>query len=465
MKRISILLLILSTCLLTTVSAWSASHTVHVPPPNGVDDTANIQTALDACVAYGPGCTVQLQAGHYFTKQLVEYNLHGTFKGMGKDATIIEALPYLFVNIEAIVPHSLCRPQPGNCFWGTVIVFVNGNIHVSDLSLIVPTTNGTTTLPWAFEGVTYVGLLDAMTFTGQSVTATVDRVHMEGRPDPTNPYFGYNVVNLLHYTGEFPRSSTPWDWYFVGSFTVRNSSFSNGFVGISQDGFVQASRVTIGGSPSAGNYVENGYGGIDIEASQNSFFEISHNHSSGTGAAAWVVPWQPEFVPNSPSLYLIHDNTFVATGQYADGFYLLDDATNPWIQAAVWNNKAEVQDTLSEGIGAYNTKGTLIWNNTVTGTDGFDAIGLYNATHGAVIGNNVGGFTVDSTAGNAQIYLDASTRRDLAVCADPSDTALNQGTNNVVIGCAAAEDSAILSHTPATSIARPNLPNKKPSHP
>jgi len=468
MRCISILLLALFTCLSAAGTARARSHTVYVPPPNGTDDTTNIQAALDACVAYGPGCTVQLQAGHYFTKQLVEYNFHGTFKGMGKDTTIIEALPNLLVELEPVgsTPESHCRPNNTTCLWPTVILFVNGDIHVSDFSLYITAPPGTATTTWGFGGVPYVGLFDGMSFMGQHANVWVDRIHIEGLPDPTNPYFGYNVVNALHFTGLFPRSLTPWDWYFLsGSFTVRNSSFSTAFVGISQDGFVQASRVTIGGSPSAGNYVENGYGGIDIEASQNSFFEISHNRSSGTGAAAWVVPWQPEFVPNRPSQYLIHDNTFVATGQYGEGMYLNDSATNPWIQAAVWNNKAELQNTLSEGIGAYNTKGTLIWNNTVAGTDGFDAIGLYNATHGAVIGNHVGGFTLDSTAGNAQIYLDPSTTRDLVVCADPSDTVLNKGTNNVVIGCAAAEDSAILSHTPATSIARPKFPNKKPSHP
>jgi hypothetical protein len=80
-----------------TVSARTAAGqpVVNGAPPNGKDDTANIQAALNACVAQGPGCTVQLLAGTYLTKQLVTYNFRGTFKGMGKDRTIIEALPYL----------------------------------------------------------------------------------------------------------------------------------------------------------------------------------------------------------------------------------------------------------------------------------------------------------------------------------------------------------------------------------
>ena len=461
MKRLSILISIFSIALCLPTAAVANGYTVNVPPPTGVDDTSNIQAALDACVAYGPGCTVQFPAGNYLTKQLVAYNFRGNFKGMGQDRTVIAALPYLFVNLKVEGVEGLCPPDPASCYWPTVIIFVDGNVHVSDLSVAVTAAPGTATTSWNFGGVQYIGLLDAMTFTGQSVTATVDRVHIEGQLDPTNPYFGYNVVNLLHFEGYFPRSSTPWDWYFLsGSLMVRNSSFSTGYVGISQDGFVRSSHITIGGSPDAGNRIENGYGGIDLETSENSVFEVSYNQSSGSGAAAWVLPWWPVFVSKSPSRYLIHDNKFTATGQHADGVFFLDDTSNPWIHAAAWNNTVALQDTLSEGIGAYNTKGTAIWNNSVTGTDGNDAIGLWSTTLSAVIGNNVNGFTVDPT-GYAQIYLDPLTSRDLVVCAEAGDTVLNQGANNLVVGCAAS-DAATIKHSFATSVARPNLLEKKP---
>jgi len=138
--------------------------------------------------------------------------------------------------------------------------------------------------------------------------------------------------------------------------------------------------------------------------------------------------------------------------------YLYDNTTNPWIQAAVWNNTVRVRDILSEGIGVYYTKGTAVWNNSVTGSDGLDGIGLWSTTLDAVANNNVSGFTVDSTSGLSQIYLDPSTTNDLVVCAERSDTVLNQGTNNAIIGCqqstASAED--------ASRAGRPNLQRKKP---
>ena len=195
-----------------------------------------------------------------------------------------------------------------------------------------------------------------------------------------------------------------------------------------------------------------------MEASENSVFEISYNESSGTCAGMWVVPaWVP-FVPSSPSWYFIHDNKFIGTGQNADGMYLLDDVTNPWIQAAVWNNTVRVKDILSEGMGAYNTKNTAIWNNTVTGTDGYDGIGLWSSTLSTVTGNHVGGFTVDGTVGLAQIYLDPGTSYDLVVCSNSKNTVLDQGTMNKVIGCQQPTAPA----EAATSPVRPNLPSKKP---
>src|SRR5215471_9302028 len=125
------LLMILST------TAFSSSSTIEVAQPNGKDDTANIQKALNACVVQGDGCTVQLQEGKYFAKQLVTYNFRGTFKGMGRDRTTIEALPNLTVNIPDPIVHGECLPNTTTCLWPSLIIFVDGNIAVSDLSIHV----------------------------------------------------------------------------------------------------------------------------------------------------------------------------------------------------------------------------------------------------------------------------------------------------------------------------------------
>jgi hypothetical protein len=465
--RLALLFCFLGLFLILPTTAFAGGPTIWVAPPNGANDTANIQAALNACVAQGPGCTVQLQAGKYFTKQLVTYNFRGTFKGMGIGTTTIEALPNLVVGLEPLggIPDSLCEPNTTTCMWPVLILFIDGDIHVSDLSLFEKAPPGTATTPWNFGGAgPFIGLFDMLAFVGRHADVHVDRIHIEGLLDPTGAtgVSGFNIVNGVHFTGEFPHSLTPWDWYFLsGSYTVRNSSFKTMFDGISQDGFVQSTHITIGGSPTTGNHLEDLVAGIDMETAEDSLVEISYNESSGIFAGMWIVPWQlAHFVPASPSRYLIHANKFSATGQFADPIYLFDYLPKPWIHAAVWDNTVEPQDLLSEGIGINNTTGTAAWNNSITGSDGFDAIGLYSSTLATVVRNNVSGFTVDSTVGNAQIFLDTSTSRDLVVCAEPSDTVLNQGTNNAVIGC--QQPATTGSVAPAIAAPRPNLPKGKP---
>jgi hypothetical protein len=194
---------------LVPLTASAGGSTITVEPPNGSDDTNNIQKALNACVAQGPGCTVQLQAGTYLTKQLVTYNFQGTFKGMGQDNTTIEALYPLTVNVRPPGGSTgmLCQPNTTTCPWPSLIMFVNGDIHVSDLSLVEHAPPGMATTLWEDLGIQFLVLLDVLHFSGQHANAYVDRVHMEGSTDPTNNLGGgFNVINGMHFNGTFPRS-------------------------------------------------------------------------------------------------------------------------------------------------------------------------------------------------------------------------------------------------------------------
>ena len=461
--------LLLGIVLTVSARAVAAQSVVNVAPPSGKDDTANIQAALNACVAQGPGCTVQLREGKYLTKQLVTYNFRGTFKGMGMGRTTIEALPHLTVNTPDPVVYGECLPNTTTCLWPSLIIFVDGDIDVSDLSIRITASPGTATTGWTVFGLQISSLLDGLRFMGQNPTdVSIDRISIEGLPDNSSNSFGivvglpvgFNVVNEIIYTGELPRSSAPFDYYFLsGSLTVRNSSFKMAIDGVSQDGFLQSSKITIGGSPFTGNHFENLYVGMDLEGSESSKFDISYNLSSGIYAGMWVIPWQPAFVPSSPSRYLIHDNKFLTTAASAQAVYLQSDSIFPWIRARIWNNTIELQGALSDGIDAYNTQDTLIWNDTITGT-GYDAIGLHGGISSTIIDNNVSGFTPDTSVGLAQIYLDPSTTHDLVVCAEPSDTVLNQGNNNAVIGCQQPNTSGSVG--PAASASPPNFPKGKP---
>lgn len=452
-----------------TTALSSDGHVMWVAPPNGVDDTANIQAALDACVASGRNCTVRLQAGTYHTSQLVEYNFNGALRGMGMTRTTIEALPNLNVTLPDSASEGECLPDTSSCLWPSLIIFVDGNIQVSDLSIHVTAAPGTATSGWTLNGYEVSSLLDGIRFMGQNPTqASIDRVSIQGQPDMTATSYGvafgygagFNLVNGVIFTGELPRSSNPYDYYFLsGSLKVQRSSFNNVFDGVSQQGFLQSSQITIGGQGEAGNQFSNVYIGMDLEGSQSSFFDISHNVSTGLYGGMWIIPWQTVFVQTSTSSYSIHDNQFSATWPYADVLYIVDNLSDPWIKASVWQNTVTAQKFLSEGIGVYNTQGTSVSHNTVIGSDGYDAIGLWMTNSASVAGNRVSGFSIDSAAGYAQIYLDPSSSNNVVSCY-VTDNVLDQGSNNTV-NCGTAQPVKArpvrLSKRPVTSAARPNF--------
>jgi hypothetical protein len=481
--RVAFLWGILGLTTLLPVTLWAGRHIVQVQPPNGTDDTANIQAALDACVMHGPPCTVQLAAGTYVTRQLLAFNFQGTFKGMSTTLTTIEAFYPLPVKMPD-VSLGECMPNLTTCLWPTLIDFVDGDIHVSDLSIKETAPPGKATTGWYWAGTKFTDLLEPLRFMGQNPTyATIDRIAIEGLPDDSSTSFGFNVINGVIYTGELPRSSAPFDYYFLsGTYTVRNSSFKSTYDGVSQDGFLKDTSVTVGGSPSTGNVFENVYVGMDMESSENSTFEVSYNTSSGISDSMWVVPWLPAFVPSTPSLYFIHDNTFTTTGAGATGIYLwsvagANNAENPWISAMIYNNTIEPEQgsTILDGIGAYNTIGAAIWNNTIRGS-GKDAIRLGGSNTGVidppgnpqgaflctVIDNDVSGFTANPnglfSVGYAQIYLDPTTSNNLVACSNNTNTVLDQGTMNTEMSCHASTTSA----ASTTSVAPQDLPRRKP---
>jgi hypothetical protein len=301
--------------------AWAGSRIVYVPPPNGTDDTANIQAALDTCVAYGKNCTVQLAGGTYHTRQLVAYNFQGMFRGMGRSATTIQAIYPLPVNPRDIFYDGECKPNTTTCLYPELIIFVNGNIEVSDLSMMELAPPGEATTGWFFKGMESTDLVATMSFLGNLPTfATIDRVDVQAMTDSSPTSSGFNLLNGIQVAGELPRSSKPFDYYVLsGSLTVRNSSFNTMFDGVGA-GQLTSSHFIIGGSPSTGNTFENVLGGMDLESAEKSDFEISYNTSSGS-SAMWVIPYHQglphALEPSQPSRYSIHDNNFVGTEFFA----------------------------------------------------------------------------------------------------------------------------------------------------
>ena len=257
-----------------------------------------------------------------------------------------------------------------------------------------------------------------------------------------------------------------------GSFTVRNSSVGTIGAGSLQGAEVGSSRVTIGGSPTAGNRIQDVLIGIPI-GSNSSVYDVSYNDvSSVSGVGAWVQPLNFGMAPGTHSQFLIHDNAFqmaADAGPWAIGVLHPGRSRQSVDPCAGRDNSIKLQAPLGEGIDVTDVTGTVIAGNTISGKDEYNAIGLWGITnHSTVIGNDIRGVSVagsgsyppDPAVGTAQIHIFWDTSDNVVVCSRRTDTALDQGTNNKVIGCAkpvATPRAPAVRAAPAAPRLRPGL--------
>ncbi|HUO16715.1 MAG TPA: hypothetical protein VMX38_17140 [Verrucomicrobiae bacterium] len=118
---------------------------------------------------------------------------------------------------------------------------------------------------------------------------------------------------------------------------------------------------------------------------------------------------------------------------------LQDVPGSQWISAAIYDNTMIAKNIGYGGIDVQNTAGTTVLNNQIIGTGSF-GVGIFDGTCAAVVANNVRAFTADPTL--AQVVLDGNlifgipdTSDSTVFCKTHSDTVMNLGTNDQVIGC------------------------------
>lgn len=112
---------------LLAAPALASPKTFYVHPSGG-NDAANIQAAFNAAVKAGPGSTVQLSAGTFYTNNIVVQNFDGYFKGAGEDRTAIDCLR----GLDPSLPGATEAGNPG--YWLSLFLFEGGTIGVSDMS-------------------------------------------------------------------------------------------------------------------------------------------------------------------------------------------------------------------------------------------------------------------------------------------------------------------------------------------
>ncbi len=420
--------LLLGLMLAMSLPALAGNYVVYVGPPSGVDDTAVLQGALDVCVQQHPtGCTVQLDAGTYKTKQLLASNFRGAFRGKGMDVTIVDALPGFLVDPYAVSDYApsipLNPPGPTNP-WPCLLTFVESDVTVSDLTLRV-TAYEPVSPWWSGTGVWVRHLLSILAIMGESsANGDVERVAFQGGSG-TIPGAGVNVVFGLIYWGLAPDVVT-------GTLRASSNRLRNVEMGMQAWG-AQDARITIGGSPGSANDFDTAAGVFTYDL-ENSLVEVSHNRIRPVGipeAGVWVLQ-AALYAIQEPSQFLIRHNTIEAVGGNEDGIWVLDLGPT-WLQ----HKTADVVvsgNTIQVGAGAYSgielvfTEEAVVSNNRISGTGQY-GVDAYVANGCALLGNNVEN-TNASVAPVGLLWSDDCT----VVGGNNQANVLDLGSNNTLVG-------------------------------
>ena len=394
MKTLKILGVLVSLILAVAFPCWAGSdYTIYVGPPSGGDDTAMLQAALDDCMTNHPtGCTIKLSAGTYKSQQLFGEDFHGSLKGRGMDKTVIQVLAPLEVTADPIVEGFWSENPPSRANkYPMLVIFMAGDITVSNMTFRV--SDYDPVMPWCFDvDCSQTALWGFLGVIGDtSANLSIERVGFEGGPGPL-AWSNHNYDDgpfFLGLSGDQP---------LTGTFKVVSSRIRNG-----EDGLlvwsVRDAHITIGGSPSDGNVVENGaLGGAYVDL-DHSILEYSYNNMAvGASGGAGVLGWQcATAIPAEPSQFLIQHNTFKAAASWENGVWAVDFGPPMGVgktaDFVISDNTVEIASSEADpawaGIDAVFAVGAVISNNRISGRNVLIGIAAEGSSQCMVLGNNV----------------------------------------------------------------------------
>jgi hypothetical protein len=269
------------------------SENVFTVLPTGVDDTANIQCAFDAAVAFGSGAEVHLAAGDFHTAQIVVNDFYGDFTGEGLGESVIMNLPHLYVTPVDMY----LDPPSANNPWPSLFAFVNGDFSISDLAIHITGDEGT--LGWTIFGIDppVTELAHAIVILGEEADVVINAVSIEGET-ASNSLYGYNLLNGILFEGFIGAVPPP----LSGSFQVHNSSFRRMASG------TPVANVSDAQIKIYHNTFEEVFFGLDAADFDNSSFEFSNNKVSATWYG--IDLYNMFLSENVGSSYLVKNNVF-----------------------------------------------------------------------------------------------------------------------------------------------------------
>jgi hypothetical protein len=447
---------------LLAAPAFASPKTFYVHPSGG-NDTTNIQAAFNAAVKAGPGSTVQLSAGQFYTNNIVVQNFKGYFRGAGQGRTFIDCLRGLDPSLSGATEVG----NPG--YWLSLFLFEGGNLSVSDMSFDITASSPAEQWNNAGSPADYLG---AMVQVCGNASSSFNRVSFTAGSGNDN---GYNADEGLLISGIAPLDANDSPTIFestTGIDSVCDCSFA-GHDGMQVNGLT-AGRLTVSGNV----FVELNQCCLVDDAAAGSAVDISRNQMQASSWADVILDqgWMASggagaSLPPLPAPHiLITDNRMLATG-YAAGVQVEDDSffynAPDRLHATIADNTINLNNNGNDGgIDGVWAQGIWVLHNRISGVG---LAGIYVGCAASVwglpsapdsgwklIGNDVSGVTAtgDQFGGvsTAQIWLGPDATHCLVVGGCRPTTVLDQGTNDTLINVTQlpySSDSASPLMTPA----------------
>jgi hypothetical protein len=247
--RRSVLPWLAGAVLLATASPAAAAARHHAClAPEGDDDTAALQQALDGCSGAKRPCTVALCEGVFHTGILRVRDFRGTLRGAGAERTTLRALPDLQVSEDEQDFFRVGPFEPGQA-WPYLVQFVEGAGRVEDLGILVPVPpeGSTITSGWyLLDDGPIFELRGAILVTGRK---KVDFEVSDVRVEAENPGIGLEttVFSGVEFAGLLLNPGDSGDFPVFparGRFEVSRSTFDGVLTGTSLSELA-ASRVRV----------------------------------------------------------------------------------------------------------------------------------------------------------------------------------------------------------------------------
>jgi hypothetical protein len=415
--------LALALALATFASAqtYDASTRTVTVAPSGGDDTVAIRTAFDVCAAVGPGCTVRLTEGTFFTRQHVVHGFDGRLVGAGADRTIVEPRTPLRVGDA---PNVLAHPPTDAEPWPVLFFFADARMTLSDLTFRVP--DGAVTTPWSIFGGGAVALLTLVSINGTDVRVDLERVAME---TGTLPNGRVNVINGVYIEGVWPGPSGGFGDRppISGTVAVRDSRV------LGPDGGVAIENAD-GLSVVIENNVLDGVLSVFVQDVANGVIAVRGNDIATVDTGVFVSAGG-FYTPAAAGRVLVLDNT-IRVGEGATGVGIDDIGDTPTLQALVVGNVFELADATAAVGGSAH--GAIVRANAFRGratsgvrvgpaprpeTAAADPADAPAASVGWWIGGND---AADFAATAATVWLTEFAEDTVVVCA-PGSTVRDEG--------------------------------------